>query len=44
MFEHSTHFGAEYLYGDVEKIIDGPIKQVVCADGQIYTAPAVIIA
>ena len=44
MFEHSTHFGAEYLYGDVEKIIDGPIKQVVCADGQIYAAPAVIIA
>ena len=44
MFEHSTHFGAEYLYGDVEKIIDGPIKQVVCADGQIYKAPAVIIA
>ena len=44
MFEHSTHFGAECLYGDVEKIIDGPIKQVVCADGQIYTAPAVIIA
>lgn len=44
MFEHSTHFGAEYLYGDVEKIIEGPIKQVVCADGQIYTAAAVIIA
>ncbi len=44
MFEHSTHFGAEYLYGDVEKIIGGPIKQVVCADGQIYTAAAGIIA
>lgn len=44
MFEHSTHFGAEYLYGDVEKIIGGPINQVVCADGQIYTAAAVIIA
>lgn len=44
MFEHSTHFNAEYLYGDVTEIEDGDVKTVHCADGQIYTAKAVIIA
>ena len=43
-FEHSTHFGAEYLYGDVTEIIDGDIKQVVCADGNIYKTKTIIIA
>ena len=44
MFEHSTFFGAEYLYGDVEKITDGDVKQIYCADGTVYEAKAVIIA
>ena len=44
MFEHSTHFSAEYVYGDVINIIDGDIKQVECADGNIYSAKAIIIA
>lgn len=44
MYEHSTAFGAEYLYGDVVEIIDGEMKQVVCADGTIYHAPYVIVA
>lgn len=44
MFEHSTHFGAEYLYGDIVEIKDGEVKEVHCADGNIYTAKAVIIA
>lgn len=45
MFEHSTHFGAEYLYGDVTEITDeGEFKTVICADGQIYRCRALIIA
>ncbi|MEG0076769.1 thioredoxin-disulfide reductase [Anaerorhabdus sp.] len=44
MFEHSTHFGAEYLYGDITKIEDGEVKKVICADGTSYTAHAIIIA
>ncbi|MEA4874451.1 thioredoxin-disulfide reductase [Anaerorhabdus sp.] len=44
MFEHSTHFGAEYLYGDVNKIEDGEIKKVISSDGNTYTAHTIIIA
>lgn len=44
MFEHSTHFGAEYLYGDVVDIVGGEIKKVICADGSIYATKTVIIA
>lgn len=45
MFEHSTHFGAEYCYGDVEKIVDtGVEKEIHCKDGQLYKAKVVIIA
>lgn len=44
MFEHSTHFGAEYLYGDVVEIQDGLLKEVICADGTHYQAKTVIIA
>ncbi|MDD6467338.1 MAG: FAD-dependent oxidoreductase [Erysipelotrichaceae bacterium] len=44
MYEHSTAFGAEYLYGDVVEVRDGAMKQVICADGTIYQAPYVIVA
>ncbi len=44
MFEHSTHFGAEYLYGDVSYIKEGKIKEVHCEDGTVYTTRAIIIA
>ena len=45
MFEHSTSFGAEYLYGDVTKLNDlGEIKEIELMDGSTVTAKAVIIA
>lgn len=44
MFEHSTHFGAEYLYGDVVKIEDGEVKKVISSDGNTYTAHTILIA
>ena len=45
MFEHSTSFGAEYLYGDVAKLNDlGEIKEIELMDGSTVTAKAVIIA
>lgn len=45
MFEHSTAFGSEYLYGNVVKVEDGnPYKKVICDDGNVYEAKAVIVA
>ena len=45
MFEHSTAFGAEYLYGNVIKVEDaGDYKKVICDDGEVYEAKAVIVA
>ncbi len=44
MFEHSTHFGAEYLYADVKEIVDGEFKKIICMDGTVYTCKVVIIA
>lgn len=44
MFEHSTTFGAEYLYGNVTRVEDGEYKKVICDDGNIYEAKAVIVA
>lgn len=44
MFEHSTSFGAVYEYGNVTEIRDGEKKQVICEDGTIFTAPAVLVA
>ena len=44
MFEHSTQWGAEYLYGDETEIRDGEIKQVICRDGTVYQGKTVIIA
>lgn len=44
MFEHSTTFGAEYIYGNVIKVEDGEYKKVICEDESIYEAKAVIVA
>ncbi|NBK98164.1 MAG: thioredoxin-disulfide reductase [Erysipelotrichia bacterium] len=44
MFEHSTAFGAEYVYGNVIEIKDGELKSVVCDDGNVYKAKAIIVA
>ena len=43
MFDHTMSFGVEYEYGNVQKIIDGPIKQVVTEE-QTFEAKAVIIS
>lgn len=45
MFEHSTTFGAEYLYGNVVNVEDhGEFKHVICDDGDIYKGKAIIVA
>lgn len=44
MFQHSTGFGAVYEYGNVTQILDGEKKQVLCEDGSIFEAPAVLVA
>ncbi len=43
MHKHALKFGAEYAYGDVEEIIDGPIKTVKTNMGQ-YQAKSLILA
>lgn len=44
MYEHSTNFGAESLYGNVAELKDGDPKTILCEDGTAYTATTVIIA
>lgn len=45
MFEHSTAFGSEYLYGNVINVENsGQWKTVICDDGTSYQAKAVIVA
>lgn len=44
MFEHSTAFGAEYIYGNVIKIEDGEYKKIICEDETVYEAKAIIVA
>jgi len=45
MFEHSTAFGSEYIYGNVTKIENNEVcKTVVCDDGTTYRAKAIIVA
>lgn len=49
MFEHSTSFGAVYEYGNVVEIkVDetdpSSDKQIICEDGTIFQAPAVLVA
>ena len=37
MFEHCTHFGAEYLFGEVVQIENEEnVKKVLCQDGTVY--------
>lgn len=44
MFEHAKKFGAEYAYGDVDRVVDkGEIKEVIVGD-KTYEAYTVIIA
>ena len=43
MFEHSTKFGAKYLYGNVVEIKDGEEKEIVCED-ESYFSKTVIVA
>ena len=44
MFEQSTAFNAEYLYGDVTKVVDHKdYKEVITTDNS-YTCKAVIVA
>lgn len=44
MYEHAIHFGAEQKYGNVTKIENGETKKVICDDGTVYEAKAIIIA
>lgn len=44
MFDHSTHFGAEYLYGDVKKIIDGNDYKTVITEDETYQTRTIIVA
>lgn len=49
MFEHFTSFGAVYEYGKVVEIKtneENPAsdKQIICEDGTIFQAPAVLVA
>ena len=49
MFQHSTSFGAVYEYGKVVEIKEDSLdptseKQVLCEDGTIFQAPAVLVA
>lgn len=45
MREQALRFGADLRMEDIESVsLDGPVKSVVTADGQTYTARAVILA
>lgn len=44
MFSHVSSLEVEYLYGDVTRIEDGDVKQVICADGTVFLADVVIVA
>lgn len=44
MFEHATHFGGEYLYGDVKGVEDHQAYKKVITDDAEYLTKAVIVA
>ncbi|WP_214825243.1 thioredoxin-disulfide reductase [Exiguobacterium algae] len=44
MFDHSKAFGAEYAYGDVQRIVDGEEYKIVHAHNRDYKARAIILA
>lgn len=43
MFQHAKKFGAEYAYGDIKEIQDGPDYKTVIAGSKEYKAHAVIV-
>jgi len=44
MFEHSRKFGAEYAYGDIKEIIDGPEYKIINVGNKEYKTRTLIIA
>ncbi|SOC40140.1 thioredoxin-disulfide reductase [Ureibacillus acetophenoni] len=44
MFEHAKKFGAEYVYGDVQEIIDGEEYKIIKAGSKEYKTRAIIIS
>jgi thioredoxin reductase (NADPH) len=43
MFEHAKKFGAEYAYGDIKKIVDGPDYKMIDCGSKQYKASTVIV-
>jgi thioredoxin reductase (NADPH) len=43
MFEHAKKFGAEYAYGDIKKIVDGPDYKTIDCGSKQYKASTVIV-
>lgn len=44
MFEHAKKFGAEYAYGDVTEVIDGPEYKTIKAGKKEYKTRTIIIS
>ncbi|MBM7690975.1 thioredoxin reductase (NADPH) [Peribacillus deserti] len=44
MFDHAKKFGAEYAYGDVKSVIDGPEYKTVKVSSKEYKARSIIIS
>lgn len=44
MFEHSRKFGAEYAYGDIKEIINGPEYKIINVGNKEYKTRTLIIA
>lgn len=44
MLSHAKKFGAEYAYGDIEEVIDGPEYKTILAGRKQYKAKVIIIA
>jgi len=45
MFEHTQEMGVVFEYGTVTDVkIEGNVKKVICEEGQLYDAKAIIIA
>lgn len=44
MFEHMSEFPVDYLYGKVVSVKGDEVKEVLCEDGTVFTAKAVIVA
>ncbi|WP_399629226.1 thioredoxin-disulfide reductase [Sporosarcina sp. SG10008] len=44
MLAHAKKFGAEYAYGDIEEVVDGPEYKTIHAGRKQYKAKAIIIS